>query len=100
VLWQVLSLEKAMGFLEYQIQVQPSGAVEGQRRRRQVTCLQSPCTVSMEDGMFSITGLDPATDYTVSVRPVNGEGDLGEALTQTGTYVCGVGLVNEEGTCD
>ena len=80
VSWQVLSLEEARGFLQYLVRFQP---VTG-RGKRQEACTQSPCRVNMEQGRISITGLDAATNYTVSVQLVNGEEELGETIIMTG----------------
>lgn len=74
VSWEKLSLEDAGGFFENRVVLD-----DGSRKR------QSPLamTVPFSESSAMFTGLDPATDYSVTVAPVviNQDGDEAEGPT-------------------
>ena len=86
VKWTVPSLMDAKGFLVYIVSFDSSMSGSEGRRKRQdrMTCSQSPCMVLVEKGGVNITGLDPAIEYMVSVRPHNEEQENGPASNMTG----------------
>lgn len=86
--WEVPSLVKAGGFLEYVVRYEPVSNQGARRNRQEVSsaCTRSPCYVPVGDARVAIIGLDPATGYDVTVQPFNEEGESGPAVVRTGTY--------------
>ena len=67
VSWTLLTLEEARGFIQYEVTYRSANG----QRKRQESCSSSPCIVSSSSDSVEITGLDPGTAYSVSVRARN-----------------------------
>ena len=80
--WDVPTLLEARGYVSYTVTFGPS---VGARRRRQTPdeCSLSPCNVPVERGGVVISGLDPGTNYDLTVTPSNEDNITGVAATAT-----------------
>ena len=82
LLWTVLPLDQAKGFITVSITFGPLATANEARYRRQTAteCSQSPCLVPYEQGRVSIFGLDSQQSYFVIVVPQNEEGETGTPI--------------------
>ncbi|XP_064386409.1 receptor-type tyrosine-protein phosphatase delta-like isoform X3 [Halichondria panicea] len=96
--WDVPTLLEARGYVSYTVTFGPS---VGARRRRQTPdeCSLSPCNVPVERGGVVISGLDPGTNYDLTVTPSNEDNITGVAATATAPTTVNTQPTNPPPTC-
>ena len=87
VTWTVPSLQQARGFVTYIIKSLPTkSGIMGNYEK--LTCGISPCSVSVEVGGVTLTGLNPGLSYDIVVIPINEDETKGERTLSTVLCEC------------
>lgn len=68
----------------YMVHFEPDEGGARKKRQEGGVCSQSPCSVDVEMGGVTITGLDPSVSYILTVQPVNGDMEMGDSIVTEG----------------